>query len=106
MNTMESIQVYKSDIFEFDISPFEIFQVLFLRSELEKQFTSMSEEEKIALLTADLKVIKNSKKIVEHIGKIYDFSESKHPTSEWWWHLDKVSRGEMVIKRYELVPAN
>jgi hypothetical protein len=59
----------------------------------------MKENEKIRLLSIDLKVIKNARKIAEHIGKIYDFTRSNHPSSfEWWWHLDKIADGQVFLK--------
>lgn len=100
---MNKINRYESDIFDFDISPFELIQILHLRSKLEIVYSSMGENEKLALLTIDLKVIKNAQRIVEHIEKVYDFSNSNHPISEWWWHLDKVANGEFIMKSYQFI---
>ncbi|MBP1970500.1 hypothetical protein J2Z83_002621 [Virgibacillus natechei] len=88
---MKEIQIYEEDIFDFEVSPFEMHHGLFLRSELEKHWEKMDSNEQLQLLSADLKVIKNADKIVNHLREIYDFSSSNKPESEWWWHLDKVS---------------
>ena len=45
-----------------------------------------------------MQLIKNAKKMSEHIGEIYDFSNSDEPIEQWWWHLDKIISGEIVIK--------
>lgn len=36
--------------------------------------------------------------MAEHIGEIYDFSLSKEPIDKfWWWHLEKVAKGEITF---------
>ncbi len=32
-----------------------------------------------------------------HIQEVYNFSLSNEPLSEWWWHLDKVAKGEILF---------
>lgn len=49
------------------------------------------------LETNDLKLLSNSQEMFEHIRKVYDFSTSTEPLEEWWWHLDKLLKGEIVL---------
>lgn len=95
---MEKIGIYEEDIFDFEISPFETVAALHLRSELEKEFENMNNKEQFKLLSVDIKVIENARKILNHISEIYDFTSSNKPEKEWWWHLNKVISGEIVIK--------
>lgn len=92
------IEIYEEDIFDFEVSPFETIATLHLRSELEKDFQKMNGNEQLLLLSVDVNVVKNAKKIVNYISDVYDFSSTTKPESEWWWHLDKVMSGELVIK--------
>ncbi|MDU9693307.1 hypothetical protein O0Q50_19230 [Priestia aryabhattai] len=104
-NVMNKIKEYESDMFDFDISPFEFLQTLHLRTKLKHHFSAMSIEEKIELLSVDLKIIQNAHKIANHIGKVYDFSTSSHPKCEWWWHLDQVAKREVVMEGYSFIEA-
>jgi hypothetical protein len=36
--------------------------------------------------------------MVEKIGEIFDFSNSKELLEEWWWHLDKVASNELEVE--------
>jgi len=99
---IQKIKRYEEDIFDFDVSPFETVATLHLRSELEKNLKEMNSEEQLELLSIDVKVIKNARKVANHIKEVYDFSKSNKPDSEWWWHLDKVSSDEIKVKSHPL----
>ncbi|WP_106494819.1 hypothetical protein [Lentibacillus sp. Marseille-P4043] len=99
---MNKIERYGREIRDLTVSPFETMEMLHLRSALEKEISNMDENEQLRLLYFDLEVIQNIQNIYEHINNIYDFSTSKEPDTEWWWHLDKVINGEIRIKSYPL----
>lgn len=86
---------------DFEISPFETTNTLHLRSKLQEQFSSLTAEEQNSLLVADLEIIKNAKGITEHLSRIYDSKDSHCPISEWWWHIDKIASGELLLKGLE-----
>lgn len=94
----EKIERYEIGIFNLDVSPFENIAILHLRSNLEKEFENMNSDEQLKLLSIDIDVIKNARNIANHISEVYDFSTSNKPESEWWWHLDKIISGELVVK--------
>ncbi|MDU9693308.1 hypothetical protein O0Q50_19235 [Priestia aryabhattai] len=99
MNTvLEKIERYKRDIFDLDISPFETTHTLHLRSKLEEQFSQMSFDEQLFLLSIDLQVIKNAKEISQHLESIYSSQNSHRPISHWWWHIDKIADGKLSLK--------
>jgi len=91
----ELIEIYGKSVGDFNVSPFESIDMLHVRSKLASIFHELTSEEKTKLLSYDLILIKNSLKMSEHIGNVYDFSMSKESDSFWWWHLDKVAKGEL-----------
>src|SRR5690625_1699909 len=97
-NEIYLYSIYEEDIFDFEVSPFETIATRHVRSELERDFQIMNGEEQLKLLSVDVSVIKNARKIVNHISEVYDFSSTNKPEKEWWWHLDKVISDAFVIK--------
>ncbi|PLS19358.1 hypothetical protein CVD28_02785 [Bacillus sp. M6-12] len=95
MDNSRLIRNYGLEVDEFETSPFEALHMLHIRSCLEKIIQQLTYEEKLKLYTHDMKLIQNAKKMVERIQEIYNFSLSKEPFTEWWWHLDKVVTGEI-----------
>jgi hypothetical protein len=99
LGNSKRIEVYGKGIENFDLSPFESIHLLHIRSNLEKVFHELTHDERIKLLSYDLKLIQNAKRMAKHIGSIYDFRLSKEPISQfwWWWHLDRVAKGEITF---------
>ncbi|MFJ8528384.1 hypothetical protein [Bacillus sp. NPDC094106] len=89
------IKNYGLDVSDFEVSPFESLNMLHTRSALKKIIHELTNEERIQLYSYDMLLIQNAKKMSEHIREVYDFSLSTEPSSEWWWHLDKVAKGEI-----------
>ncbi|MGF7535176.1 hypothetical protein AAGG74_16100 [Bacillus mexicanus] len=94
---LEKIKIYGNEIFDLEISPFEMMQTLHLRSALQESFFEMNIDEQIELLFIDLQVLKNSKAISTHLSRIYQSKNFDHPISEWWWHLDKIANNELKL---------
>lgn len=94
---LKDIEEYGGDVDDFETSPFELHFAFIFRSEIQKKYTTLSLEEKELLARCDLILLKNAKKALIHLSKIYSFKESKAPIEEWWWHLDKVVSGEIKL---------
>jgi hypothetical protein len=92
-----SIDIYGKCIDDFGVSPFESVDMLHRRSKLENVIHELTKDERIKLISYDMELIKNAKRMSEHIVKVYDFSLSDEPLSEWWWHLDKVANGKIAF---------
>ncbi|WP_423800704.1 hypothetical protein [Neobacillus sp. SAB-20_R2A] len=97
MEFLKDIEYYGEDVTDFEVSPFETIDMLHRRSRLYKGSSNMTQQERILLMKYDLKLLENVERMVEHLGKVYDFSLSAEPLEEWWWHLNKVASGELEI---------
>lgn len=95
MENLKLIRSFGDSTNDFDTSPFEALEMLHIRSHLHK--LALTKEEQKALAANDLKLLSNSQEMFEHIRKVYDFSTSTEPLEEWWWHLDKLLKGEIVL---------
>lgn len=93
---MASIEIYGNCVDNFEVSPFESINMLH-RSDLERVSLEFSYEERMKLLSYDMKLVENSEKMSKQIGEVYDFALSKEPLSQWWWHLDKVANGKIAF---------
>lgn len=93
----KSIEMYGKSVNDFEVSPFESVDMLHRRSKLENVIYELTHDERMVLISYDMQLIKNARKMAEHIGDIYDFTLSDEPLSQWWWHLDKVANGEIVF---------
>lgn len=96
-NYKQLIKNYGLDVNDTEYSPFESLRMLHDRSKIREIENKLDTEEKLLLYTYDLTLIKNAKSKVEHMSKVYDFSPSDEPISEWWWHLGKVASGEITF---------
>lgn len=100
---LRNIEIYGRAVDDYDISPFESVDMLHRRSSLDRIFDELNQEEWMKLLSFDVLLIQNAKKMSEHIAEVYDFSLSDVPLAQWWWHLDKVASGEIKLR---LIPEN
>lgn len=94
---MKEIEEYGEDIIDTEVSAFETVEALHQRSWLHENLHNLTQEELLALHLNDLKLLSNAKKMVQHLRKGYNFSSSKEPTGEWWWHLDKIVDGTLKV---------
>ncbi|MDA1675544.1 hypothetical protein [Bacillus cereus group sp. TH152-1LC] len=97
MNHEEDIRIYGEVVNDTELSPFETIEALHIRSELHEQYSNLSSEEKRALFSYDLKLLRNADAMVQHIQKVYNFSKSTNSIQEWWWHLDKITTGKIHL---------
>lgn len=95
MENLRLIQLYGQGTDDIDSSPFEVIDTFHIRSELHK--ASLSKEEKKMLAMYDMKLLSNIRSIYEHVGQVYDFSKSQEPVDEWWWRLDLLLKGEIIL---------
>lgn len=101
-----NIEMYGRYVNDFEISPFELMVMLHKRSKLEEILCDLTADEKIKLLSCDIQLIKNAKKMFKHIGEIYDFSLSNEPLQHWWWHLDKVAADKITFRLIPILEKN
>ncbi|MGO4185401.1 hypothetical protein AB4Z17_29980 [Paenibacillus sp. TAF43_2] len=98
----QEILNYGEDIEDLDCSPFEHLRMLHDRSEIQKHVVGqMSNIEATVLAKYDLLLMLKAEEMFRHISKVYDFSltDAKDiPLTEWWWHLDKVAKGDLKAK--------
>lgn len=95
MEHLRLINLYSQGTEDFDTSPFEALEMLQIRSELHN--VTLTKEEQKLLAANDMKLLSNVEKMVEHISEVYDFSTSNEPLDEWWWHLDRLLKGEIIL---------
>lgn len=81
-----------------DLSPFETLNALHLRSNLQKEISHLTNKEKLKLYQYDLYLLDHIEEMKQHLENVYNFSASDEPIEHWWWHLDKIISGEIVIK--------
>lgn len=98
MKYQKTIEQYGQDVSDFEVSPFETLDMLHLRSRLSEEFHNMTLKERILLMKYDLQLLENVDQMGQHIESVYDFSNSKEPYEQWWWHLDKVALGELEVE--------
>ncbi|MDF0728259.1 hypothetical protein PY093_16460 [Cytobacillus sp. S13-E01] len=91
----QEVENYGQDVNDFEASPFESIRMLHDRSELHKIFDELTFQEKLELARYDLQLIQNAQKMVKHMNEVYDFTTSKNPREEWWWHLDQIAEGNL-----------
>lgn len=95
---MKNIEIHGKAVDDFDVSPFESVDMLHRRSALDRVFYELNLEERMKLLSYDVQLINNAKKMTEHIAEVYNFSLSNEPNHQWWWHLDKVANGKNTFR--------
>ncbi|WP_416150862.1 hypothetical protein ACM26V_07810 [Salipaludibacillus sp. HK11] len=101
MNYKKLINRHADNIVDYkEIGPYETLNTLHVRSKLHKEYQKLTREEKRLLATVDLKTLQKIECIHEFLSGIYDFSKSKEPKEQWWWHIDKVISGEIKLSSY------
>jgi len=83
------VDTYGSYVDDNEISPFETHYAFHIRSTLHQEYKHLSSEQKRDLEKADSVLKDNVVKMHAHLSEIYDFTSSKKPDDEWWWHLDR-----------------
>jgi hypothetical protein len=86
MDYLRDIEEYGEDVNDIEVSPFKTIDMLHHRSRLNKEFSKMTLRERVLLMRYDLRLLENVERMVKHIEKVYDFSNSVEPLEEWWWH--------------------
>ncbi|MCA1064832.1 hypothetical protein QTG56_24810 (plasmid) [Rossellomorea sp. AcN35-11] len=98
----QDILNYGDDIKDIDaeLSSFEYLRMLYDRTEIENIIDKLDKEEKYHLFMYDFMMLKSIDKVYSHVSKVYDFSKSDDkniPLNQWWWHLDKLAKGELSV---------
>ncbi|WP_405157919.1 hypothetical protein [Paenibacillus sp. FSL H8-0283] len=74
---LKSIEIYGVAVNNIGVSAFESVEMLHRRSSLDKVFDELNHEEQLKLLSNNVQLIQNTKKMSEHIAEVYDFSLSE-----------------------------
>lgn len=82
-------------------SPFETIDILHVRDRFFEEQYLLDDEDRKILRDCDEALLLNVKPFFEHIGKIYEWSNSTKPYHQWWWHLDKIYSGDLQVSLEE-----
>ncbi|MEN1969858.1 hypothetical protein WMZ97_17490 [Lentibacillus sp. N15] len=58
----------------------------------------MSNKEKLKLYQYGLYLLDNIVAFKNHLDQVYDFTKSTEPMKHWWWHLNRIITGDIVVK--------
>jgi hypothetical protein len=97
----QDILNYGDDVNDLDCSPYEHVRMLHERTNIKNIEDKLDFNEKVMLYIIDLNLVKNADEMTNHIRKAYDFSlsDKNHiPLEQWWWHLDKIANGKLILK--------
>lgn len=100
MNKKNLIYLYGEGITDLETSPFEMLEAFHIRSKL--HHLNLTKDEKKMVAGYDMKLLKNIERVFDHTNKVYDFSQSKEKHDEWWWHLDLLLEGEILLNATSL----
>lgn len=95
---MNKLHLYEEDIKDLSIlemSPFEALETLHIRDRLFEEYNNLDQKERNSLLECDKILLDNADKVYKYIDKIYDWDKSEKPFFRWWWHLDKLVKGNL-----------
>jgi len=94
----ERIEDYGSYVDDVDISPFEHLDAFLIRDSLYGNRHRLISRQQELLKHYDSLLIQNAEKIEKHMSRIYNFKSSVIIEKEkWWWHLDKIADGSLII---------
>jgi len=94
----ERIEDYGSYVDDVDISPFEHLDAFLIRDSLYGNRHRLLSRQQELLKHYDSLLIQNAEKIEKHMSRIYNFKSSATIEKEkWWWRLDKIADGSLVI---------
>jgi hypothetical protein len=92
VNLDRDVRNYGYSVDDFELSPFELVDMLDLRSRLHENYNKLDEFSRQQLKNYDKILLLNAKEMYKALSSVYDFDNDK-PFDEWWWHLDKVAQG-------------
>lgn len=92
MSRQNDIDHYGMDVKDLDASPFEMVEMLRLRSKIHSYFRELTDEEKLEVNRYDLILLSNAKGFYNKLKLIHNFQNTNKPEDEWWWHLHNVVR--------------
>ncbi|WP_054636995.1 hypothetical protein [Thalassobacillus sp. C254] len=99
-NYKQDILNYGDDVKNLDCSPYEQLRMVNDRTEIQKNIDKLTNSEITLLRMFDLMLLNNVEEMLNHISNVYDFTLSDKnniPYTYWWWHLDKIVKGDLVV---------
>ncbi|MDR6726121.1 hypothetical protein J2W91_004627 [Paenibacillus amylolyticus] len=99
MEYKKKISLYKLDVEgELNVSPFEYLDTFAIRSELHRSRDQLKQCDLQLIQYCDQQLLNRIEEFYSYIAEIYSFNDSKKPLEEWWWHLDRVVAGELIVE--------
>lgn len=96
----QDILNYGDDVKDLDCSPYEHLRMLCDRTEIQKNIDNLDSFESSLLHMYDTMLLNNAEEMMNHISNVYDFKLSDKNNihcENWWWHLDKIAKGDLKI---------
>lgn len=94
------IRDYGLSVNNFHVSPYESVNMFDIRDILLENEEELTDKQKQLLKSHDEFLLFNASKMFRYIqeSKAYNFEYSKEvPLEQWWWHLDKIAKGSLVV---------
>jgi len=92
------INDYKFVVLDSNLHPYENINGLHIRTELHEEYNQSTLEEKLLLLNADVEVLNQVNEVYKRTSKVYIFKNTTKSTKQWWWHFEKIVRGELLVE--------
>jgi hypothetical protein len=94
------VKIYEMDV-KFleglEDSAFEMLDTLHIRDRLFEEFDRLETSERELVRECDQILLDHVAEFMQHIGQIHDWSTSKKQYNQWWWHLDKIDSGDLLV---------
>ncbi|MBS1250118.1 MAG: hypothetical protein MAG431_01708 [Chloroflexi bacterium] len=94
MNYKELIASYETDVQFPEVSGMEHLEMLMTRSDIAKNESHLSNEERRRVLKADKVFLRQAEQFYRSIQSIADLSSWRRdenvPATHWWWYLDVI----------------
>lgn len=93
------IEDYGEYIHDFGPSAIEFYNFVIVEREfLEGVKNRLNNEQKRKLLEYDLNFINKAESIYNFLKDDIHFSKIDKPLKDWWWHVDKIAKGNLKIR--------
>ncbi|KQY92042.1 hypothetical protein ASD24_22300 [Paenibacillus sp. Root52] len=98
MDYQKMIQLYGIDMEdELEVSPFEYLDTFGMRSDLHRNRDKLEQTDLQLLHKYDQMLLNRSEELYNYMKPVYSFNDTSKPIEEWWWHLDRVVTGELLV---------
>ena len=82
---------------ELDVSPFEYVDTFRMRDFLSEKYIKLDSLKKELLNLYDNILLNRDEEFFNYLKTLNVFTNSDNPVKYWWWHLEKVVSGELIV---------